>query len=135
MLVPLDIPTRGKAWAIVVNQRNPEVRKRFTVAHELGHLIMHRFTRTHADNKFGVRFRDGRSSEGTDLEEIEANQFAAELLMPEAIVLEKVRRRGIGLDYGMDSPVAQEQLRNIAEELGVSLQALSIRLANLTAFA
>lgn len=133
MLVPLETPTQNKAWVIVVNASNPEVRKRFTIAHELGHVVMHRFTKPHADNRFGVRFRDRRSSEGTDFEEVEANQFAAELLMPEAVVLEKVRRRGIDLDYGMDQAEAQEQLKPVAEELGVSQQALSIRLANLAA--
>src|SRR6185437_11369540 len=91
MLVPLPEPLDGKRWAIVVNQSHPQTRKRFTIAHELGHLLLHGFTTPHADREFIVRFRDARSSDGSVLEEIEANQFAAELLMPHDRLLERLR--------------------------------------------
>lgn len=134
MLVPLDDPIDGKAWVIVVNRANADVRKRFTIAHELGHALMHRYTKPHADSRFGVRFRDRRSSDGTDREEIEANQFAAELLMPEATVLEQANDLGIDLSYDSENSGQQaDKLRRLAKKLGVSTQALSIRLANLAA--
>ena len=59
--------------AIIVNN-NESIsveRKIFTIAHELGHLILHR-------NSF-----DGEVSEENEIEEKQANDFAAELLMPE----------------------------------------------------
>lgn len=59
--------------AIIVNN-NESIsveRKIFTIAHELGHLILHR-------NSF-----DGEVSEENEMEEKQANDFAAELLMPE----------------------------------------------------
>lgn len=62
---------------------SPEIR-RFTIAHELGHAILHR--------EKGILFRDLPNS-GADLdnqrlapEEREANFFAADLLMPEELV-------------------------------------------------
>lgn len=59
--------------AIIVNN-NESIsveRKIFTIAHELGHLILHR-------NSF-----DGEVTEENEIEEKQANDFAAELLMPE----------------------------------------------------
>lgn len=49
-------------------------RQRFTIAHELGHLFLH---------PDSVKFRDRITMLGIDPKEREANQFAAELLMPE----------------------------------------------------
>jgi len=131
MLVPLDATLGGKEWAIVVNVQHARVRQRFTIAHELGHLILHRFTTPHADRGFKVRFRDQRSSDGQVLEEIEANHFAAELLLPYGLLRERLRQ--LNLEYvplSTDEHDAQV-LRNLAREFGVSQQALSIRLSAL----
>src|SRR5689334_16894120 len=40
MLVPLPADSQRK-WAIVVNSTHPAVRQRFTIAHELGHVLLH----------------------------------------------------------------------------------------------
>ena len=69
--------------------------ERFTLAHELGHVILHRprcwkpaaSTSTRASLR-----RDNLASEGTDDREIEANNFAAELLMPEPLLDGGARR-------------------------------------------
>lgn len=124
MLVPVELGS----WVIVVNKDHPEVRRRFTIAHELGHLLLHGYVTPHADKSFKVRRRDTASSDGSILEEIEANQFAAELLMPEDMLLKKFREEG--LDY---APVLEEdsQLAEIAEQFKVSRQALSIRLSSI----
>ncbi|MBH0118993.1 ImmA/IrrE family metallo-endopeptidase [Rhodococcus sp. HM1] len=73
-----DAPTE-----IYVNEQDHAVRQRFTVAHELGHFFRHK------DDEDELGFVDERAElaqAGTDPEEIWANQFAAELLMPAAIV-------------------------------------------------
>lgn len=57
---------------IVVNATHPMVRKRFTIAHELGHLMLH---------PTGTEFRD-TAGQVFDYKEREANRFASELLMP-----------------------------------------------------
>src|SRR3954462_12099314 len=59
MLVPLHQPMNGHYWCIVINKNHPRARKRFTLAHELGHLLLHAYTVPHADSGFDVRFRDG----------------------------------------------------------------------------
>ncbi len=60
-------------------------RKRFTVAHEIGHLLLGH-TSKHADHVIDVY-----EGIGKDPREIEANQFAAELLMPLAMLKEKIK--------------------------------------------
>lgn len=62
------VGTRATIW--VKNEDDSE-RKRFTIAHEIGHLLLHDTT---------TAFRDSSYS-GTPLES-EANRFAADLLMP-----------------------------------------------------
>lgn len=65
----------GVAWAYVSeDEYNPLPRRRFTAAHELGHAILHG-GRIHVDEKIDAANID-------DPQEREANQFAAELLMP-----------------------------------------------------
>lgn len=68
---------------IVVNSKTHlyNERKRFTIAHELGHLFLH-----FSDNqKHYVAFRSETLGESRE-EETEANIFAANLLMPDEMV-------------------------------------------------
>ena len=132
MLVPLTAETSKFRWAIVVNQENAEVRQRFTIAHELVHLLLHRYTTPHADAGYKVRFRDQTSSAGSVREEVEANQFAAELLMPEDLILSHLEK--IGFDYASSPETENATVRKlirIAKKFEVSIQALSFRIPNL----
>src|ERR1700729_2662707 len=72
----------GKSAVIAVNSAQHENRQRFTIAHEIGHFLLHKGTNLHFDEDFSVKFRDALSSKAEDDLEIEANQFAASLLMP-----------------------------------------------------
>jgi len=78
-----------------------------------------------------VRFRNEKSATGSVREEIEANQFGAELLMPE----KEIRRLAIRLqldvlDQSKDKE-AVKKLTSAASKFQVSVQALSFRIANL----
>lgn len=73
-----DIATGGfSGYTIVVNSAHPRVRKRFTVAHELGHFLRHR-------NRISNRLIDDKMyrSRLGNTKEAEANKLAADLLMP-----------------------------------------------------
>lgn len=60
---------------IIVNKKFSNDRKRFTIAHELGHLLLH--------NGFPISdYRD---------KELEANKFASEFLMPEENIYRSLR--------------------------------------------
>lgn len=112
---------------IGVNTWHPPVRQRFTMAHELGHLLLHdhNFNHVHVDRGFVLKLRNGISSQGIDQEEVEANRFAAELLMPKRF-LEKDITALSGIDLLDDTNISA-----LAKRYGVSKQALLIRLASL----
>src|ERR1700726_7718 len=54
MLVPLPSESSERRCAIIVNSEQAPVRQRFTIAHELGHLLLHRYSHPHADAGFKV---------------------------------------------------------------------------------
>ena len=94
------------------------------MAHELGHFLLHKDKSNVFLDEAPIFFRDERSSDGSEREEIEANAFAAALLMPEEILREIIRNKP--LDAQDDVAV-----RRLATQFGVSIQALTIRLTRL----
>lgn len=84
----------GGPVEIYVNAADADVRQRFTVAHEIGHFVQ----RGGDTRPMGfVDERSELSASGTDPNEIWANRFAAELLMPSSVV-RKWWARGISPD-------------------------------------
>jgi Zn-dependent peptidase ImmA (M78 family) len=109
---------------IGVNSLHHPHRQRFTIAHELGHLELHRemiTSKVHVDKDFPVLMRDPKSARGTEKVEIEANQFAAELLMPEALIKQALESEPFDIDD--DSPIEE-----LAKKFRVSRQALEYRI-------
>ena len=68
------VSSDGPFATIWVREEDHRTRQRFIIAHELGHLMLHP----------GTNFRDV-SFDGNP-QEVEANEFAAELLMPSAFI-------------------------------------------------
>ena len=73
---------------IGVNSTHAPTRQRFTIAHELGHLVMHKGQPVFVDRLVRMNLRDGSSSD----EEVDANAFAASLLMPRNLILQAINR-------------------------------------------
>lgn len=117
----------GNEGVIGVNSFHAHVRQRFTIAHEIGHYLIHSqgADEVHVDRKFDVRFRNSLSSEGVDKDEREANFFAAELLMPIHFIEEDLSKNN-----RMDI-VDEDFIGELANKYEVSLQAMIFRLANL----
>ncbi|HEY4601054.1 MAG TPA: ImmA/IrrE family metallo-endopeptidase [Cerasibacillus sp.] len=73
---------------VIVNGEHPENRRRFTMAHELGHIILHwkwlnKENQRLDDYHYEILYRQESSYYNGNLrEEIQANAFAAEFLMP-----------------------------------------------------
>jgi Zn-dependent peptidase ImmA (M78 family) len=115
---------------IGVNSLHPKMRRRFTIAHELGHCLLHKGMETYLDRSVRLNFRDERSALAVDRNEIEANAFAAELLMPRPaftrVLLETAHR---------DSQSDRQFLKNLATLFEVSGQAMEHRLVNLNVLA
>jgi Zn-dependent peptidase ImmA (M78 family)/transcriptional regulator with XRE-family HTH domain len=94
----------GAAWPVViVNSTMPPDRMRLTLAHELGHLVMH----------------DGYVSFDP---EVDANKFAAEFLMPESTIAPELRKSRLDLgalaDFKMEWRVSMQALFERARSLG-----------------
>lgn len=108
---------------IGVNSLHHVNRQRFTIAHECGHLLLHKGD-VHIDKSFRVNLRDKNSSKAIDPEEIEANRFAAELLMPYALIMDDLADQDIDLEDDL-------QLKELADQYEVSVQALTHRITHL----
>jgi Zn-dependent peptidase ImmA (M78 family) len=108
---------------IGVNSLDAPTRRRFTIAHEIGHLVLHADEALHIDERSPIGLRNEKSSWGNDPREIQANQFAAALLMP----LEQLLR-DVAMVKGNDIEQAVDFL---ARKYEVSPQAMSFRLGSL----
>ncbi len=111
---------------IAVNETHSRVRRRFTIAHEIGHFRLgHLSDEPHIDREFTAIHRNEISSRATDPREMKANAFAACLLMPEDFLIKDFVRTG-----GFDGLALSET----ALRYQVSEQALKYRLVNLGLF-
>ncbi|MBM3216664.1 ImmA/IrrE family metallo-endopeptidase [Candidatus Poribacteria bacterium] len=116
------IAKRGQVCLLLVNDNDPPYRKRFTIAHELGHFFL-----GHIDEEDEFvdyeRTLFSQAPEGQTTvavarrREIQANMFAAALLMPE----DEVRKRW----------QVVRSIRELAQALNVSEEAMGIRVNQL----
>ena len=114
---------------IAVNSDHHPNRRRFTIAHELGHYFLsHEGEKEHLDWTFTVLRRDGRSSEATDDGEIEANFFAANLLMPKSFLREDVSQLA---RFNGEVVLSQSDVLSLARRYEVSELAMTYRLISL----
>lgn len=110
----LKVNKARSKWLILYNSATPsEGRKRFTIAHEFGHYILHR----HQQDLFecGDDIETGDNNE-RDIE-AEADLFSSTLLMP----LDDFRRQVDG------QPISFDLLGHCADRYGVSLTAAALR--------
>jgi len=108
---------------IITYHKDNSNRVRFTIAHEIGHFILHSKEQPIFVDKIPkVLFRNSVSSSGSILKEREANSFAAALLMPKELVEKEISK----------IPNHENDVINyISNKFGVSSQAMSFRLSNL----
>lgn len=114
------VAKRAGATTILVDQSEPPFRKNFTIAHELGHLYLHligdgEFIDSTID-LFRVETPDDIASEHKR-KEVQANQFAAALLMPRQLV--------------METYTDVKDIKELAHIFNVSETAMGIRLSQL----
>lgn len=109
----------GDSFLLTVNALDPNTRQRFTIAHELGHYMLHR-------HLVGDGVDDDRAYRSTEVgkyhntligpkEETEANKFAANLLMPRNAITKERKR-------------LQDSVSEMAKLFQVSEHAMSIRM-------
>jgi Zn-dependent peptidase ImmA (M78 family) len=122
----------GKRIIIGINTRTSRKRQRFSIAHEIGHVVLHPLTPLIVDHSVRMDWRDDISSLGTNAQEIEANAFGAALLMPQEMVIDSVKR------YVSRAPIVStgsswrdSLVSELAREFDVSSEAMGFRLINL----
>ena len=107
------IEKREEGYVIITNEAEPKERRRFTIAHELVHFILHK-------EKIGDGFtentlyRSGLSSQY----EVEANRLAADILMP----LNKIE------EYISNEGTEKATIAGLAKVFNVSFSAIRVRL-------
>ncbi len=87
------VKEEGQVAKIYINQWMPRTRQRFTLAHEIGHLV-DRLKLAQDDEYSFTDFRGVKY----DLHEFFADEFAGALLMPAEAFLEKAGPDGITLE-------------------------------------
>lgn len=113
------VPLGNGGFQANLNANHTPQRRRFTLAHELGHFVHHR-------HLIGTGIGDDRAYRSTGAgryhntaigprEETEANKFASNLLMPQHLI-------DTLIDQGFTSP------EDLAHELDVSVPAMRVRM-------
>lgn len=112
VIVPMTDPRLGhpSAWVVYYNPDKPETRRRFTIAHEVGHAILD------TEEWLASAARGGGNRQRE--RERRVDRFAAELLMPSRLIHDAIRQHGMEV----------ETLRGL---FGVSRRAMEIRLRDL----
>lgn len=108
---------------IIVNLTESAVRRRFTIAHELAHFILHR-------NGNSLYAHRDMVADGTVKKSVEqeANYFAANVLMPEKLIKEKVEELKDSVWGKLPNFVL---IKEIADYFVVSEAAAEVRLKQL----
>lgn len=117
----------GDISIIGINSTHPNTRQRFSIAHEIGHLVLHK-KKLFIDKVVRIDFRDITSGMAVDNHEIAANAFAAELLMPRDFVLRELRR-----EISKQNNITEKEtlIQKLSSTFDVSTQAMEYRLINL----
>lgn len=120
---------RGENATIAYSSNQGDQRKRFTIAHEIGHYALHRNLENDTvfvDRDFIVKYRSNKIYSEVEMrQEREANAFAASLLMPKEFIYEELNKESI--KYLTETDVIVE----LARVFNVSIPAMTFRLTNL----
>jgi hypothetical protein len=118
----LLLPEEKRIWLEAAEAARSLGRRRFTIAHELGHWCLHHQETAHARRAQWCRPTDVGPDvikvKGDRRFEGEANRFAASLLMPEAHVRAEAEEARLNIPL-------------LARRFGVSARAMQIRLETL----
>lgn len=107
----------GKTGILINKNIEYEPRKRFTIAHEIGHLtIKGHIKKTYKCTPLEIERYHSKSKE-----EYEANRFASEFLLPSVEVKKKLKMNEASMSL----------IKKISEEFGTSLSATALKVVKL----
>jgi len=125
-----EIEVKDEEVVIKINEANHlfEERERFTIAHELGHLCRH--IAPASAEKFVDTEETLKRNNLWNIQEYEANNFAAQLLMPDDLIVEEGKKIALKLKEKGNIDI-NEFISKMAQKFEVSKQAMRYRLKNL----
>lgn len=106
---------------IYINSNEPEVRQRFTLAHEIGHLV----EREHLGKDVEYSFIDYRNNGKYDLHEFYADEFAGSLLMPArefSKILDKKGEFATAIHFGVSKPAVKKRAERLKKNPDTTCQ-------------
>lgn len=117
---------RGKKKTLIIVNSNIlyEEKKRFTIAHEIGHLLLHDKLdlEVHNENSNTLNwFKNTEKQAKRGRQEWEANDFASELLMPEKLFRKISERR----------PFSPELVKELSQRFKASITSIVYRILTL----
>lgn len=120
----------GEPSRIVVNKVESKARQRFTLAHELGHIML-----GHKGESFR-RMDSGEYKETFEhMKDVAANKFAADLIMPEKLVIsvlrESIKELKLSEECNFNDYEINKLIDRSAEKMKVSSLAFEYRLKNM----
>lgn len=129
-----SIAKAGDSFVIYVNAKHPSTRKRFTIAHELGHYEKHREIIEERSEMVTRKVQPTESNQEVQSEEISIGMMRAEdsLLTPEDRTME-VEANAFAADLLMPENEFRalwsktDSIDEIANEFGVSVPAATVR--------
>lgn len=128
---PLDEELSGMIYIkngtpiIGINSFHAPNRQRFTIAHELGHYVLEHSGLSEAVHVDKILMRGSIAASGTDEIEIEANRFAAEILMPVKFVQDELHGKIFDIDD-------EKAIQDLAKLFKVSTAVVQRRLGALS---
>lgn len=114
---------QNEKGSIGVNKNESKVRQRFTLAHELGHYVLH----SKKQNQLFIEdkmYRNEESSTGDLRREREANAFAAATLMPKELLKQEIEKHQLDIAH-------EDSIKKLAQIFKVSEVAMTYRVTNL----
>lgn len=114
------IKSENGSYSIYVNSNNSKQRQRFSIAHEIAHFELHK----DALDQHGQIDREGESSLGVS-EEREADELAAQILMPEDDIKTQLD------SVQSNSPLTEKIIKSLCSRYDVSFYAMIVRLRSL----
>jgi Zn-dependent peptidase ImmA (M78 family) len=118
----------GNSGAIGYNSAHSVMRRRFTVAHEISHFILHARKggkpQVFADKRVMFRLPGDDVASPAYRRDVEANLFASALLMPRSAVLKEIEFYSLDLDEEKD-------MKLLANRFRVSIHTMARRLRSL----
>lgn len=125
-----EINSKCSKKVISINRFEPDYKQRFSIAYELGYIILGYRRNLYRHDKYKNTIER--------MHKVLANKFAAELIMPEKLVkkilLDSITELGYSIEQNFDDNDISCLIDVSASKMGVSTQAFTCKIKNLRFF-